>query len=124
MSRKRKKKQEHFPELDITQIDEELLLDPNFFYWNFVRPAEEEAEERRAARRAKKKAKAAEKAIAEETPVERPAKPREENEPTQVMCDIIESTHHANGWRHGFRSRPRCSPDSAWETGQGPVTAP
>jgi hypothetical protein len=106
MSRKRKKKhvekQEHSPELDITQIDEALLLDPNFFYWNFIRPAEKEADElrKRAARRARKKANAAENALTEETSADRPAKPQDEDELIRVMRDIIESTHHANGWRH------------------------
>jgi hypothetical protein len=56
--KKRAKKQKQSPELDMAQIDEDLLLDPNFFYWNFIRPAEESDEERRqkrAARRARQK---------------------------------------------------------------------
>jgi len=58
MSRKKHKKSQPSA-LDVSEVDEQLLLDPNYFYWIFIRPAEADAEERkkrRAERRAKQKA--------------------------------------------------------------------
>jgi hypothetical protein len=120
VSRKHKKAQSKSKNQDLTQVDEALLLDPDWFYWNVIRPGEKEAEERRqrrAARHAKQKAKAAHADVVEELPAELPAKPQDERELIGVMRDIIETTHHANGWRHlgelGQQLRQRYS-DLQW----------
>ena len=44
MSRKKNKKNQP-PEVDFSELDERLLLDPDYFYWTFLRPAEDAAQD-------------------------------------------------------------------------------
>src|SRR5690554_622316 len=60
---KKRKKRRQLKTSDGETLDESRLLDPNYFYWAFIRPAEEEAEARRqkrAQRRAARRASAVE----------------------------------------------------------------
>jgi len=99
------KKKRMPPVESVPEWDENQLLDPNYFYWNVIRPAEEEAEERRERRerrrqrKARQKAKALEKAqnppvavVFEELP--------EEAQMVKVIDAMIRTTHHSYGYRH------------------------
>ena len=95
------KKKRMPPVESVPEWDENQLLDPNYFYWNVIRPAEEEAEERREHRRQRKerqKAKALEKSqnpppvVFEDLP--------EEAQMVKVIDAMIRTTHHSYGYRH------------------------
>ena len=102
MSKKKRKRLAESVEIDLSEVDDALLLDPNWFYWNVIRPDEEEADERRRKRaehRAARKARQ-ESAAAHAIPpiVVQPAP--DEQGLLGAVDEIIRTTHHAYGWRH------------------------
>lgn len=82
MSKKRKERRQS-KTFDWETLDESRLLDPNYFYWAFIRPAEEEAEARRqkrAQRRAARRASAVEQEGTKPSSDEGPRVPADEGE--------------------------------------------
>jgi hypothetical protein len=119
MSKKKRKRPALSGELDLSEVDEALLLDSNWFYWNVIRPDEEAAEElrkKRAERRAARKA--SQEAAAQPKPTPTVTEPAPDENGLLIAIDaIIRTTHHAYGYRHlgelGQQLRERY-PDLDW----------